>query len=515
MNSLNILRSVLYKLKKEEVKSLINFLKYHQKQVKDQSLKSIKLVKLLLSKRDISSNDLQLLLYKKLNYHAFTKLINRLKDKIYEIILFDGNLGRLENYGRRNRAIFDLRKKLLQSEVMYLRGMNDEIEGFQNRIITSAKQYEIYDALIEALQAKQRYLSFRSGSAANLKIKKEIIFFEKSRKAYSIALDIYNSLSAKINFSSSYLDYKDELDQALEKLKADYEETNSSSVGYYYLFLLTEYYQNNSDFSNAQKTLLRLKELLENNIAIYTKFRIGITIVNIANNRLLMYDFKDSLLHSKDALHFFSDSVVNTGVAKEIEFYALFYSDKITESEQLIEELYHASRTSKTPFLYSKRAYLLACLKTLKGEFNHSAELLSEVSEIEKDKEGWNIGKRILTIINRIEMNDFESVDLQVQNLEKHIKRTLKSKHVRKRNIFILRILLKLINEQFDFQKVYKNRVRYFNLLESDHVDYRWQIKSPELIIFHEWFKSKMENRPYNHVAAIEKEKEHSLAVNS
>ena len=56
----------------------------------------------------------------------------------------------------------------------------------------------------------------------------------------------------------------------------------------------------------------------------------------------------------------------------------------------------------------------------------------------------------------------------------------------------ILRILLKLINEGFDFEKVYNQRKKYFDLLESNDPEYVWKIKSPELIIFHEWFKKKL-----------------------
>ncbi|MCX6275833.1 MAG: hypothetical protein NTV09_11570, partial [Bacteroidetes bacterium] len=63
---------------------------------------------------------------------------------------------------------------------------------------------------------------------------------------------------------------------------------------------------------------------------------------------------------------------------------------------------------------------------------------------------------------------------------------------IRKREKLIMRILLNLVNEGYDFERVYKNRKRYLDLLESDDPDYAWKIKSPELIIFTEWFKKKM-----------------------
>ncbi len=511
MNSLNTLKKLLYKLKKEEIKSLKNFIKY-QKGNSNQKLKSIAFIELILSDSTLSSTEIQLRLYGKINYGSFNKLTSRLKDKIYEVLLFNTNLLNPGNYGKRNQAIFDLRKKLLQSEIMFSRGMNEELERLLNKVILKAKEYEIYDTLLETLHTKQRYVGFRSGYKANQKIKFEIDHYEKIRTVYNKALDIYNSVSSKINVSSSSTDYEEDLAEAIETLQKDYEFSKSALVGYYYLFLLAEQYQNRNEFFTARQTYNRLKELLEGNISIYTKNRIGNVLINIANNEFLMFSFDQCLLFAKEAMKYLSESTVNVGIIREVEFNALFHSSSFGKAETLIEELYHGSRLSKTPFLFAKRAYLFACTKTLKGEFHESNTILGDVSEIEKDKEGWNIGKRILTIINRIEMGDFESVDLKVQNLEKHIKRTLKIKHVRKRNILILRVLLMLINEHFNFQKVYKSRQRYFNLLESNDADYRWQIKSPELIIFHEWFRSKVENRSYDHMAAVEKEKER-LAV--
>jgi hypothetical protein len=503
MTSLNALKNLIYKLKKEEIRSLVNFLNHNQKEKKNEKLKSIQLLELILLNKNLTSIELQNELYKKENNQAFNKLVNRLKDKIYEILLFDSNLD-IAISTKRNRTIFNIRKKLIQCEIMFSRGINDELESLQDKIILVSKKFEIYDGLIEALQSKQRYVGFRSGFKANQKIKFEIDFYEKNRLSYNRALEIFNSISSKINFSTSTLEYKNELDAAIITLGKDFEETKSASIGYYYFLLLTEYYQNRNDFLSAKNSLLQLKELIEQNISVYTKNRIGNVFINLANNEFLMYNFQNCLWYANKALEYLYESSVNVGIIKEVEFMALFYSNNLIEAEKLIIELHDNSRITNTPFLFSKRAYLLSCIKTLKGQFAESSNLLNGVKEIERDKEGWNLGKRILLIINRIELKEFESADLKVLNLQKHIKRTLKIKYVRKREILILRILLKLINEKFDFKKVYKSRVRYFDLLRSNNDEYKWKIKSAELIIFHEWFLSKVENRPYNLSKIIE-----------
>ena len=513
MTALFSLKNILNKLKKEEIKLLINFINLNKKEEKSKKLKTIKFIELLLSNSAYSVTELQILLYGKINYTAFNKLIRRLKDKIYEILLFDNSLQKSVS-AKRNLTIFNVKKKLIQSEIMFARGINDELEIFQNKIIKTAKQYEIYDSLIEALQAKQRYLGFRFGSIASKKIKEEIIFYEKSRTASHKAREIFNSLTSKINFSATSEEYQKELEDSIRILGSDYRKTKSSIIGYYYLFLRIEKDQNANNLLSAKINLLKLKKHLDNHRSVYTDNRMGTTLINIAINELMMFNFEFSIDMIHMAIKYFSTIAVNIQFAQEIEFHSLFYSGHLDKAELLINELYNASRNSGTPFIFSKRAYLLACVKTLKGEYKNSQDLLSEVREIEKDKEGWNLGKRIISIINKIEVQDYDPVELNVLNLQKHIKRTLKTKHVRKRDILILRILLRLINDQFNFKNVYKSRKRYFDLLESNKPEYKWKIKSPELIMFHEWFKCKANNQPYNHTIALSKENEKYLSCN-
>jgi hypothetical protein len=510
MDSLHILKSTILKLKKREVNSLISFLSSYRRKKNDEFMKSILLVKLLLKKKNHTSNEIQNILYGKKNYHAFNKLLIRLRHKVREVIILDGHLFS-SDYGKRNAAVFEIRKKLLQSEVMLARGITSEFEDLQNKIIKKAKQYEIYDSLVIALQMKQRYLSFRAGSDAYDLLKDEISLYEKSRVANIKTLAIYNKIIAKINFSTSYGEYKKDLEEAIDLIKKNYLPTKSISIGYYYLLLLVDYHQNRSDFSNAQKYLIQLKELVQNNVAVHTRIRLGATTLNIAYNELLIFDFENCFKHSNEAFYHFSDSLINLDVVRETKFYSLFYSNKISEAEKVIEEVYHSSRTTNTPFLYSKRACLFAWLKTFQGEFTRSNELLQDVKEIEKDKEGWNIGVRILTIMNCIEQENYEKADREIGKMKRHFSKISITKNIRKRNLVILEVFLELMKQGYDFKKAYKNQLRSFKLLESNQDEYCWKIKSPELMIFHEWFKSKAENRTYNHVESILTEKKKFL----
>jgi hypothetical protein len=513
MTVLNTLKKVLYRLNKEEVKFIINYLN-HQKKSLNRDLKSVQLIRLILKNENISIQELQISLNIE-NRFSLNKLINRLKEKIYELILLDNNLNKSISV-KRNRLIFKVRKKLIIAEILFSRGINEDVEMIYDEIISISKKYEIYDTLLEALYAKQRFVKFKYGFNKSSKLKQEIDFYEDIREAYYRATEIYNRITSKINFSSSQHDYVDELEVGVNILAKDFQNTKSAMIGYHYYFLLAEFYQVKANLLNTRHSLNKLKNLLENNISIYTKNRFGNVLINIANNEFIMFNFDLSFEYAITASDHFKESLINLDIIKEFEFNILFHSCKFIEAEKVINELCRNSNKIKLPFIHSKLYYLFGCLKTSIGEYDLSNKLLDGIKEIDKDKEGWNIGKRILSIINNIELNKFEIVEFQIQNLEKHIKRTMKSKHIRKRDILIARLLIKLMNENFNFDKVYQSRVKYLELLASTLPDYCWNIKSPELIIFHSWFKQKALNKNYDHSIAlgVERDKAYHNNVN-
>ena len=153
-----------------------------------------------------------------------------------------------------------------------------------------------------------------------------------------------------------------------------------------------------------------------------------------------------------------------------------------------------------SPFLTSKRSFLLASILVLNKRNHEAHKVLQDTKEIEKDKEGWNLGLRILSIINQLETEKLDLVDLNIESLRKHIERTIKMKAVRKRDVIILKLLAKLSRQGFNFRQEWKKNQKYFDLLASNDPEYRWEMKSPEMIIFHRWFEAKVQGKEYDYV---------------
>jgi tetratricopeptide (TPR) repeat protein len=266
-----------------------------------------------------------------------------------------------------------------------------------------------------------------------------------------------------------------------------------------------ELYQQNLDYFKANKSLLSLVDLLHSSPSVGTKNRLGGAYINLANNEMLLQRFETGIKFAERSREYFKQSQVNTNVAKEVEFLLHLCKGDLKIAGQLADELYESSSTQKASFLFYKRTYLYACLCNLKGDFKKSLQLLDEVKEIEKDKEGWNIGVRLLYIINLIDRKNYEAVESHVTSFKKYLARLRSNKVKTKRYSVVLRILTRLMNDDFRFIKTFKRSNKYFDLLQSGQESYAWSVKGPEVIAFHEWFVSRLEFRSYSYDKAFVK----------
>jgi hypothetical protein len=169
-------------------------------------------------------------------------------------------------------------------------------------------------------------------------------------------------------------------------------------------------------------------------------------------------------------------------------FYAYFYIGAYEKCSSCIKEKYgiEINELIKDGFKYYE-----ACLYFIEGRYKLCIDLLKEAKDVDRDKEGWNINKRILLILCYIELEDEESIELLVQNLEKYIKRFKRGGGIRKRYIVIQKILVSLIQENYSFLNVLDKRMTLFDSLSSKDELFRWETKTPELFQFNEWFNSK------------------------
>lgn len=490
MNNLSSLKKLVSKLNSTEVNLLRKQLEDHGTFRIEQ--KSILLLKLLSVKEELSSSEIQQKIYGRNNYTAFNKLCNRLKYSIFDVLLIDNSI-KSSNYSKRNTLLFELRKKIIQADMIQLRGINDEVMQIYNSVIAKSYKNEFYDILIQALNSKLRFVSLFSNKKIIDKLKSEIDDVEVKWLALNQTQRTYQSVINKISLHSDYHMYVEDLEKAIGLLRINYSKSKSTLIKYYLLNLEIEFAQIFKKYTESNSLLLEIEKLVRENESVYTDNRYGTILLNISNNNLLLRKFELAISNAEQSRKYFLDTYLTNKIVDEIIFYSLFYQNKFTESEKYIDLDNKLKRNESTEIIFSKFNFYQACVAFKKGNYTRCISLLNNYKEIEKDKEGWNIAKRILVILSRIELEEQDSLDLSLGSMSKFLKRLSKSNYINPRFELVLKICMLIVRENIDWKRIGKKKKQLFKYLELfQNENMQWQIKSPELINFEDWIRSKL-----------------------
>lgn len=220
----------------------------------------------------------------------------------------------------------------------------------------------------------------------------------------------------------------------------------------------------------------------------------GSVLLSKSENYIKLHKFKESLLMSNQSSAYFPNNIFNQALVYECKFYANYFSGEFAKSRLDLEYLCNLPRENNILVSINKWNYLSAALLFLEKKYQDCQLQLKQISEIDKDKEGWNVNIRILMIMCQIEIGILDSVDLSLSNLEKFVKRISKKGNISMRYKIILRILIALSNDSYDFKKVSYKKKRYLEQLNLSSNKLSWEIKGPELIPFNIWFENKCSN---------------------
>ena len=265
----------------------------------------------------------------------------------------------------------------------------------------------------------------------------------------------------------------------------------------YYLQLYSIHYlQSIDDYIKAEEHCNELIALVKNNKSVYLHERLGKAYMYIALNNLYSFGFNAALANATRALEYCKSKPAYLFKVKETQFLASYFSGNINDSKIILIELSDIAE-DLTGIELAKCSFYKAVISFLLEDNKTVNQHLNEITDIEKDKDGWNIGIRILSILNLLKSEKFELVESKIESLRKHIERSDKTDGVSPRNRLIFQILLELGRSSYSYKQVWDQQKESFDLLSSFNSQYKWTVKSPELIRFHDWFKAQANNEAY------------------
>lgn len=502
MKGIDQLRDIHVMMDKNEQDVLRNYLSCFESRKKGHKPKTLMLLNLIEKYKD--DEKVAILFKKKVaSEDARRMIIVRLRQKMLASLTLDVNLGRKEIYDEQAQARAQTSLGKLQGAVLLGRGRRKLGFKILDNAIGIAKNYEFFDDLIQMLSLQRRYVKAWKGTdKAFYDVVDEIKRYSEARDAANLAMQYFEEITMRYGFKGLSRLPADPnqvtfLRERIDRLRSDFESTCSATVGYYYYFLLVELNQLENNLSAASDSLKNLARILEENPSIRRSVRLASVHLNLGANSLWMHEFEEAQTQFETSLTYVRENTRNHAVITELLFYSLFYSGQLDAAEKSLETIVESKHVDQSEFRKSVRSYLLACVAFAKGEFRKVNLRLAHSHNIGKDKEGWNIGSRILSIMLAIERKKFDYADSQIVNLRQFMREGLKGIEVRPRDKLILELLVELRKKSYDFSEVAMIKKNVLVDLGSDNVDNGWLLQTPEMIAFHTWFNDRLIERPY------------------
>ncbi len=502
MKNLQIVFRILEALLPKERKVFKRFIRLFENDEAVHSL-SIKLYDLLLKYGGTKDEEFFISkLYGNVNERAnesFRKLLDRFRDKLYESMILDTNILNASYYIDVVSATLQAKKNTAVIYAVLLRGVSiNEKKRLLNQAINQCKEFELFDELVIFLKLYFEDVDYVIGYQKTKNRIEEIEYAIDCSKAVFkvrclVAFFIQDVQHKSLDQKSFIIEIKNSVDTA----KLIYDQFKIKIILYNYFLLKAQYEHYIHNYLSAVETLNEMTELVLNTKCLFTRNRITVCYTNLAYTQNHLYRFEDSLNSMVSARTYYQNQKLEfQNYYKEAEVFSFIYLLKYDEADSLLNEIIETG-LSMQPEFSSRSFYLHAIVKFLAGDYKKSFKLLQETREIENDKEGWNIGIRMLQIFLTLETEKVDLADQRIESLRKHIERTTKMKSVRKRDVVIFRLLNHLSRSGFDFQEVWEDRQKDFILLSSNDPDYRWIPRSHELILFEQWFEAKVNGMHY------------------
>jgi hypothetical protein len=421
-------------------------------------------------------------------------------------LLLDHNLEVEDAYSEIARQRMRIEQQLLFVQILASRDLFEEALDHLRELETDAHTYFLYDSLVQIMTMKQELLEQVGAFEEIEQCFADADFYElcsaanvRAKKAYYKAIQNYGFKAH--SHSSTNLDRLALLAADLKVLEEDYATTKSALVNYYFHYLKVEHLQLQQQFGEATKYCLALLDVIRGNPSVYHSRRMGIAYLNLSQNELFNHYFDYALGFAKQGQDYFQQGSRNRELGLEMEFYAYFYAGKTRTSGEVLDQLLAIQNRGKTDgerdFRTSWRAYLRACVHFVMGDFREVHRTLHDATQINRDKEGWNLGMRVLTVMNLLELNLKDHADAEIDNLKNFARRSLAGAPIRQRDRVIIELFSALKKHNYDFEAVVAQQHTLLQRLASKQHALAWKVQTPELIAVHKWFEAKALNRLY------------------
>ncbi len=426
----------------------------------------------------------------------FSKIKSRLFYKILDIISSDHFIGRDDLLDATDRIGLITMKRLLQLKILRFKKnttSREVIHHVLNDIIDTAKEYELYETLVDALKFKKSITYNVKAYKEFKKLEDEYFFYRGCYETLSFASDSYKIVVTNQNLISNFTE--SELDEfinsRIKQLETSQYTTVSTYIQYFYKLLKLVENERKKRYNECIELCNDMLNLLKRSKAIARNNRFGFTYDNLGQYWMLQRNYPNAISTFRRAQEYYAPKTFPYLISKEQEFYACFYGKKYNESRVVLDELLSHDKRDVGEIRYDKFLYYACCLDFITGKHKDSLRVSNLGLQIVKDKSRWEIGLRYMKILSLIELGELVEASDALESLRKQIKRLTDNNILEKRDLIIFKCLQQYERDGFTINT--SPRLNYLvKRLSKKDVPWSWKYFSHELFPIHRWLRSRL-----------------------
>ena len=463
--------------------------------------KVLELLDLIRKSPGSNAKSLSQLLYDDPASKAFIMLKARLLSRLADTFLLSDYLGLLESESKIFNDVTELRKKLILAGLFRKKGWHELANEFYETVRKRGRELDRPELVLSASLELRSYFGVL-GHPEVFKLEEEIrqlfLKYELDADAAGLQPEIY---AISRNRPSAIQEVVEIMQKRIEEFEQRFSVIDSPRARITFLSYRLTNAGKNDQFEELNKLFTEFERLIKEHPGIAEPQRTGLIYTRYAENLLRLYHFKEALTYCSKSLEFHSPSRINYHLTKTLSGLCEIYLNNPVSAVMHFKEVLDFSGLSRYPDCEETSRYRMASAHFLLKEFRQATKDLGHLEVLLKDKEGWNLGVRILEILILIETEEYYTIKSKLDAFRKHF---AKYPDYLGNWEYQYRILNKLDLCNYDF-KVFagKNKKLIDELIEN----YTWRPLSSEVIPFVSWLISKLEKKELSEVLQNQFEK--------
>jgi hypothetical protein len=426
-------------------------------------------------------------LYKTPPDSRITKLASRLEEKVLEIVISEKFLEQYSSIVEFDIRSVRLRKTVAQYTALQLAvGADWYVRHLLDKAIQNASKCGNSAALLD-LYANRRTYAMDKKSLAYYN--QQMDYFKKCWEVDNMVLKFYLMVVQFGTFQGTATPEKIRitLKRMIDEIEKNKEFLFSARTKMRYALIRIDYYHRIHQYENAKQIIVEARKIADLDMFGHQEYNARF-MTELGGCEGYLGNYKKAIQCYEKGLKILKGiSRQNYYISLTRLFSPVFYLDRLSYAQRIVEELCAIAHLRQDDIRFSKYVYYRACIDFRRRKFNDVVKNLSTTYSLNKDKIGHDFAIRILRIQSLIMLQKLDEASAGIHALRKHVSRYAKKFYLSARDKAMLKILL--LAERRGFSgPAKKAESDLVEKLKAKKGEYMWEPFTNELIRFQEWY---------------------------